>query len=131
MIFSFRLFPDIFIYFWKKSVAVNYPFNNRGIKVEIIDPRTLVPLDVETMAKSVNKTGRAVIVLQAYYTGSFASDISHEVTGACFKNMKCPIRIISGYDITPPMAYPLETENMPNPERIVKRKISLNEKVRW
>ena len=37
-----------------------------------------------------------------------------------FKNIKRPVRIISGYDITPPMAYPLETENMPSPERIVR-----------
>jgi 2-oxoisovalerate dehydrogenase E1 component len=91
-----------------------------GVRVEVVDPRTLVPLDVATLAKSVNKTGRAAIVLQAYYTGSYASHISHEITRACFKNMKCPVRIISSYDITPPMAYPLETENMPNPARIVR-----------
>lgn len=91
-----------------------------GIGVEVVDPRTLVPLDVDTLAKSVNKTGRAAIILQAYYTGSFASHISHEITGACFKNMKCPVRIISSYDITPPMAHPLENENMPSPERITR-----------
>jgi len=91
-----------------------------GVQVEVIDPRTLVPLDVETLAKSVNKTSGAAIVLQAYYTGSYASHISHEITRASFKNMKRPVRIISGYDITPPMAYPLETENMPSPERIVR-----------
>ena len=91
-----------------------------GVQVEVVDPRTLVPLDVEGMAKSVNRTGRAAIVLQAYYTASFASHISHEITRACFKNMKAPVRIISSYDITPPMAHPLEVENMPNPDRIVR-----------
>jgi pyruvate/2-oxoglutarate/acetoin dehydrogenase E1 component len=91
-----------------------------GVSVEVVDPRTLVPLDVETLAKSVSKTGRAAIVLQAYYTGSYASHISHEITRVCFKAMKCPVRIISSYDITPPMAHPLEVENMPGPERIVR-----------
>jgi 2-oxoisovalerate dehydrogenase E1 component len=91
-----------------------------GVQVEVIDPRTLVPLDVATMADSVNKTGRAVVVLQAYYTGSFASHISHELYRSCFDKMKCPIRIVSSYDITPPMAHALETENMPSTERIVR-----------
>jgi 2-oxoisovalerate dehydrogenase E1 component len=91
-----------------------------GVQVEVIDPRTLVPLDVEGLAKSVNRTGRAAVVLQAYYTGSYASHISHEITRACFKKMQAPVRIISSYDITPPMAHPLEVENMPSPERIVR-----------
>jgi len=90
-----------------------------GVQVEVIDPRTLVPLDVQTMADSVKKTGRAAVVLQAYYTASFASHISHEITCAAFKQMKAPVRVISSYDITPPMAYPLEHENMPSPDRIV------------
>ena len=91
-----------------------------GVQVEVADPRTIVPLDIEGLAKSVNKTGKAAIVLQAYYTGSYASHISHEITCKCFENMKCPVRIISGYDITPPMAHPLEVENMPGPDRIVR-----------
>ena len=91
-----------------------------GVKVEIVDPRTLVPLDVKTLSDSVKKTGRAVIVTQAPYTGSFASHISHEMQRNCFREMKCPIRIISGYDVPPPMSFPLETENMPTPERIAR-----------
>jgi 2-oxoisovalerate dehydrogenase E1 component len=91
-----------------------------GIQAEVVDPRTLVPLDVKMIADSVKKTGRAAIVVQANYTGSYASHISHEITRSCFKDMKGPVRIISSYDITPPMAYPLEVENMPSPERIAR-----------
>ncbi|MFW6138854.1 MAG: alpha-ketoacid dehydrogenase subunit alpha/beta [Spirochaetota bacterium] len=91
-----------------------------GVSVEVVDPRTLVPLDLETLSGSVNKTGRAAVVVQANYTGSYASHISHEVTRNCFHKMKHPVRIVSSYDITPPMAYPLEVENMPNIERISK-----------
>ena len=91
-----------------------------GIEVELVDPRTLVPLDVETLAASVKKTGRAVIVTQAPYTGGFASHISHEITLNAFKDMKCPVRIVSAYDVPPPMSHPLEVENMPEPERIAR-----------
>ena len=91
-----------------------------GVQVEIIDPRTLVPLDTQAIADSVNKTGRAAIVVQASYTGSYASHISHEIARNCLRNLSAPVRIISGYDITPPMAHALEVENMPNPERIVR-----------
>ncbi|MBA7517295.1 1-deoxy-D-xylulose-5-phosphate synthase [subsurface metagenome] len=91
-----------------------------GISVEVVDPRTLVPLDINTIAASVNKTGRAVIVVQACYTGSYASHISHEITLNCFSGMKCPVRIVSSYDVPPPMAYTLENENMPDPDRISK-----------
>jgi 2-oxoisovalerate dehydrogenase E1 component len=89
-----------------------------GVNVEIVDPRTLVPLDVDTIAGSVKKTGRAVVITQAPYTGGFASHISHEITKSSFKEMKCPVRIISSYDVPPPMSHPLEVANMPDPVRI-------------
>ena len=91
-----------------------------GVKVEVVDPRSLVPLDVKTISGSVKKTGRAVVVTQAPYTGGFASHISHEIQRNSFRQMKCPVRIVSGYDVPPPMSFPLETENMPTPERIAK-----------
>jgi len=91
-----------------------------GVKVEVVDPRSLVPLDVKTISASVKKTGRVVVVTQAPYTGGFASHISHEIQKNSFKQMKCPVRIVSGYDVPPPMSFPLETENMPTPERIAK-----------
>ena len=59
-------------------------------------------------------------MLQAYYTVSFGGHIFHEITRAAFTQMKAAVRIISSYDITPPMANSLEQENMPNPERIVR-----------
>ncbi|KKK66348.1 hypothetical protein LCGC14_2965020, partial [marine sediment metagenome] len=90
------------------------------ISVEIVDPRTLVPLDIKTISESVKKTGRAVVITQAPYTGGFASHISHEITLNCFKDMKCPVRIVSSYDVPPPMSHPLEVENMPDPERIAR-----------
>jgi pyruvate/2-oxoglutarate/acetoin dehydrogenase E1 component len=89
-----------------------------GIQAEVVDPRTLVPLDVKTLAASVNKTGRAVVVTQSPYTGSFACCISHEISAHCFGKLQSPVRIISSYDVPPPMAYSLERECMPSVDRI-------------
>jgi 2-oxoisovalerate dehydrogenase E1 component len=89
-----------------------------GITVEVVDLRTLVPMDITTVAGSVNKTGKAVVVTQSPYTGSFAAFISHEISRNCFNSMKAPVRIVSSYDVPPPMSYSLEKENMPSAERI-------------
>jgi 2-oxoisovalerate dehydrogenase E1 component len=91
-----------------------------GISVEIVDPRTLVPLDIDLIAKSVKKTGRAMVVVQAPYTGGYASHISHEISRTCFDKLEAPVRIVSAYDVPPPMAYPLENENIPNVDRIAR-----------
>ena len=91
-----------------------------GVSVEVVDPRTLVPLDIDTISKSVNKTGRAVVVNQAPYTGSFASHISHEIQQNSFRDLKAPVRVVAAYDVPPPMARPLELENIPSVERILK-----------
>jgi len=89
-----------------------------GIQVELVDPRTLVPLDIQTIAASVKKTGRALVVAQAPYTGGFASHISHEIGWHCHGDLRHPVRIVAGYDVPPPMSHPLEVENMPDAGRI-------------
>ncbi|MGQ9615790.1 MAG: alpha-ketoacid dehydrogenase subunit alpha/beta [Spirochaetota bacterium] len=91
-----------------------------GVSIEVIDPRTLVPLDVETIANSVNKTGRAVVVNQAPYTGSFASHIAYEIQDNSFRKLKAPVRVVTAYDVPPPMARTLENENIPTVERILR-----------
>jgi len=91
-----------------------------GASVEVVDPRTLVPLDLESIKKSVDKTTRAVVVNQAPYTGSFASHISHEIQQNCFRYLKAPVRIVAAYDVPPPMARTLENENIPSVERILR-----------
>jgi pyruvate/2-oxoglutarate/acetoin dehydrogenase E1 component len=91
-----------------------------GISVEVVDPRTLVPLDIELISRSVKKTGRAMIVVQAVYTGGYASHISHEITRTGFARLKAPVRILSAYDVSPPMAFPLESENIPSVDKIMR-----------
>jgi len=89
-----------------------------GISVEIIDPRTLVPLDEDLIIKSVQKTGRAVVVVQAPGNGSFGEHIIRIIQEKAFSSLKGPVRLVSAYEVPPPMSATLENENIPGPDRI-------------
>jgi pyruvate dehydrogenase E1 component beta subunit len=96
-----------------------FPFKEKeGIEVEVIDLRTLVPLDTATLCRSVKKTGRCGLVIQAALTASFAEHVAFEVQRHVFQALRSPVEIISAYAVPPPMAAPLENENIPSPERI-------------
>jgi 2-oxoisovalerate dehydrogenase E1 component len=89
-----------------------------GISVEVVDARTLVPLDEATIIRSVEKTGRALCVCQAPLTGCFAEHIAYKVQERCFGVLKSPVGILAAYDVPPPMAASLENENIPSAARI-------------
>jgi len=91
-----------------------------GIQAEVVDPRTLIPLDVDTIAASVKKTGRLLVVCQAPKTGCFGEHIVFRVQEAVFEHMKAPAKIVAAYDVPPPMARTLEAENFPSPERVAR-----------
>ncbi len=71
----------------------------KGISVEIIDPRTLVPLDTETIYESVRKTGRVVVVTEAYKTGGFGGEIASLIAEECFDVLKAPIKRLGSDEI--------------------------------
>ncbi len=89
------------------------------ISVEIIDPRTLVPLDEELIERSVRKTGRAIVVVQAPGKGSYGEHIIRVIQERAFGSLKGPIQLVSAHEVPPPMSAPLERENLPSPEKIV------------
>lgn len=89
-----------------------------GIEVEVLDLRTLVPLDVETIANSVCKTGRAVVVHEAPRTTGFGAELVAVINEHCFLNLEAPIVRITGYDT--PFPYTLDHEYMPSPGKIAK-----------
>jgi len=90
-----------------------------GISCEIIDLRTLVPMDEETVLDSVKKTGRLLCVNQAPKTGCFAEHIVARIQEIGFEYLKGPAQIVAAYDCPPPMAETLEYEYQPNKERIL------------
>ncbi len=90
-----------------------------GISVEVIDPRTLIPLDIETLTRSAQKTGRVMVVLQAPEIGCFGEHIIYEIQQRVFKDLKVPPKIVGARNVPPPMAQTLENDNIPSVERIV------------
>jgi 2-oxoisovalerate dehydrogenase E1 component beta subunit len=88
-----------------------------GYDAEVIDVRTIVPLDIETIAGSVNRTGRCVIVHEATRTGGFASELAALVEERCFYRLEAPTRRVTGFDTPYPHAF--EWEYFITPKRVI------------
>jgi pyruvate dehydrogenase E1 component beta subunit len=90
-----------------------------GIQAEVIDPRTLAPLDMPTILESVAKTGHLVLVDQATRHASAATVIAGEVAEHGFSSLKAPIVQVTALDATVPYSEPLEAWVMPNEDKVV------------
>jgi 2-oxoisovalerate dehydrogenase E1 component beta subunit len=77
---------------------------NDGISCEIIDLRTILPWDIETVANSVTKTGRFVVSQEAPLTAGFASEIAATIQQECFLHLEAPIARVCGMDTPYPLA---------------------------
>lgn len=90
-----------------------------GISIEIIDPRTLVPLDKQTILTSVEKTGRLVVVDPAHEVCSAASEISSIVAQEAFWSLQAPIMKVAAEQVNVPYSPALEPLVYPTPERVI------------
>jgi acetoin:2,6-dichlorophenolindophenol oxidoreductase subunit beta len=91
-----------------------------GIEIEVIDPRTLKPLDTQTITESVTKTGRVLIVHEAPVTGGFGGELAAVLAGGeAFDRLDAPIRRLAGRDIPIPYNRGLERAAVPQVEDIV------------
>ncbi len=86
--------------------------------VELIDLQTLSPLDVETITRSVCKTGRAVVVHEAPKTAGLGAEISSLIQEHCFLSLEAPVQRITGFDTSMPY-YKLEKQYLPDEDRIM------------
>jgi len=103
----------------KKSLAAAEVLAKEGISAEVIDPRTLAPLDVNTILDSVKKTGRLVVVDQAPRHASAAAIIAAEIAERGFDHLKAPIKLVTARDTPIPYSEPLETFVLANEAKIV------------
>ena len=78
------------------------PKSLRGLSVEVIDLRCIVPYDIETVVKSVNKTGRCIIVHEAGKTGGVGSELSAEIQERCFTRLEAPVCRVTGWESVVP-----------------------------
>jgi len=89
----------------------------KGINVEVVDLRSIVPFDIEAIMSSVKKTGRVVILHEACKTCGFGAEIAAQIAERCILNLKAPIVRVAGFDV--PFPYALEGEYMPNTNRVL------------
>lgn len=90
-----------------------------GVDVEVIDLRTLNPLDMATVIASVERTGRAVVVTEAVMTCGVAAELAARIGEECFRRLKGPVLRIAGEDIPISVSIDLETASIPTADLIV------------
>jgi 2-oxoisovalerate dehydrogenase E1 component len=89
-----------------------------GISVEVIDPRTVAPLDIDTILESVHKTGRLLIVDEDYAPAGMGAEIAAQAADLGFDDLDAPVRRLNGLHTPVPYSPPLEAHVVPNRERI-------------
>ncbi|KAG8892367.1 hypothetical protein FRB99_002780 [Tulasnella sp. 403] len=87
------------------SLEAHVPQSLRSAKVELIDLRTIVPWDVETVVKSVNKTRRLLVLHEAGSIGGVGSEVASVVTERCFLKLEAPVKRVTGWDTPVPLIY--------------------------
>jgi len=102
---------------WHEADRAAREADAEGIDCEVLDLRSLVPLDVEAVVASVKKTGRAVIVHEAPRTCGYGAELAALIQERCFLHLEAPIRRVTGFDT--PFPYTLESEYLPRAPRIV------------
>ncbi len=113
---------DVTVIAWSAAVEVceraAEQLSAEGVEIEVIDLRTLVPLDTETITRSVVRTGRAVVVHEAVFTAGFGAEIVATLHEECFFSLDAPVVRVAGYD-TPYPPSSMETDWLPSVPRIV------------
>jgi pyruvate dehydrogenase E1 component beta subunit len=113
---------DITLVAWSGAVQVALQAaddaGSQGVSVEVIDLRTLVPLDTATLAASVTKTGRAVVLQEAALTGGFGAEVVATIQEEAFFSLQAAIRRVASPDVPYPVQM-LEEQYLPNPERVL------------
>lgn len=115
---------DITIITWSRQVnfalEAAAALEQEGISTEVLDLRTLVPLDWEAIAASVSKTHRAIVLSEEVKRGSYAGELSAQISEELFDELDAPVSRICGLNIVSPFSPALEDENFPHPDDIVR-----------
>jgi pyruvate dehydrogenase E1 component beta subunit len=87
-----------------------------GISLEVVDPRTLVPLDTGTIVRSVEKTGRAIVVDEGHQSYGVTAEIAARIADQAFWALDAPVKRLGAMDVPVPFSPPLEDVTVPTPE---------------
>jgi pyruvate/2-oxoglutarate/acetoin dehydrogenase E1 component len=108
------------MYMVHKALNAASELENEGVSVEVIDPRTLTPMDKKTIVDSVKKTGRLVVVSEDCKTGGVSAEIASVVVEEAIDYLDAPIKRVTGADTPIPFSPPLERYVIPNEKTIIK-----------
>ena len=112
---------DVTVFAWGAMVPIAEQaaaeMREQGISCDVIDLRTLYPLDKDIIAESVQKTGRVVIVHEAHATGGVGSEITSIINDTSFLYLKAPIERVTGFDVPVPL-FAIENDYLPTTERV-------------
>src|SRR2546421_856841 len=89
-----------------------------GISAEVIDPRTLVPLDVEALVRSAEKTGRVLVVDEGHQRYGVSAELASVIADRAFYSLDAPVKRLGAMDVPIPFSPPLEDETVPTPETV-------------
>lgn len=119
---------DCTIIGWSKMVNIGLQAADllaaQGIEAEVLDPRTLRPLDEDLIVQSVKKTGRCVILEEGWPFSGVGAEIAHRVARACFDDLDHPVERLTSLDVSAPYHRQVENSIRPDPEkaaRLVKK----------
>lgn len=104
--------------------------DEHGVEAEVIDPRSLRPLDLDTILESVRKTNRAVIVEEGWPHGGVGANLSTLITEQAFDHMDAPIQRVTGADVPMPYSKRLEQAAIPHSQSVVEAALATLEGVR-
>jgi pyruvate dehydrogenase E1 component beta subunit len=118
-----RAGTDVTLIAWSKMVwtclEAAKELAKDGIEAEVVDPRTLRPLDVETLAQSVRKTGRCVIVEVGWPVAGYGAEVAYQMQRHCMDMLDAPIERVTSDDVPMPYAKNLEDEVQPQVKDVV------------
>lgn len=90
-----------------------------GVSVEVVDPRTLVPLDKETIFTSVRKTNRAIVTDEEVRRGGSSAELASLIGEACFDDLDAPVKRVASQDVPMPFSPELEKLVVPTADTLV------------
>jgi 2-oxoisovalerate dehydrogenase E1 component beta subunit len=110
-----------------ESLAAADRLSKAGAECEVIDLRTLVPLDKQAFLESVRKTSRALVVYEAHLTGGFGGEVAAIIAQEAFDVLDAPVTRVASLDVPVPFAGPLEDAVLPNADKIYKAAVDVLE----
>jgi acetoin:2,6-dichlorophenolindophenol oxidoreductase subunit beta len=100
------------------ALAAAEQLEDDGISAEVIDPRTLVPLDADALVRSAEKTGRAIVVDEGHRSYGVSAELAAVIADRAFYSLDAPVRRLAAMDVPVPFSPPLEDVTVPTPELV-------------